>query len=149
MKTLDEVIEKCQENVDLVDRGWWEVDCFLSHEYMVDALHYLKELKEEREQKSQMIEDAHKAIEAEKERITKAVTYNPPLTWDELRQMEGKPVWVEEYDAIDSTRGWRCCRWMLVEFVNDSYMDARNSGGEQYNFDKGDETWQAYRKERG
>ena len=46
MKTLDEVIKKCQENVDLVDRGWWEEDCFLSHEYMVDALHYLKEYRE-------------------------------------------------------------------------------------------------------
>lgn len=48
MKMLDEVIEKCQENVDLVARGWNEEDCFLSHEYMVDMLHYLKEYKKQK-----------------------------------------------------------------------------------------------------
>ena len=48
MKILDEVIEKCQENVDLVDRGEWEGDCFLSHEYMVDILRYLKEYKKQK-----------------------------------------------------------------------------------------------------
>ena len=136
MKTLDEVItalnmcqrcacEKCpyyDPNVDICDDV-----------AQADALHYLKEFQG----LSKMWNDK---LDKEQE--------NPPLDWETLKQMEGKPVWVEEYDAIDSTRGWRCCRWMLVEFVNDFYMDARNSDGEQYNFDKGEETWQAYRKER-
>lgn len=43
MKTLDELIEKCQENVVSVNEGWDEADCFLSYDYMVDTLHYLKE----------------------------------------------------------------------------------------------------------
>ena len=147
MKTLDEVIKAlkhCEDGNITSCLGCPYADedgdaaCF-NHD-REDALHYLKEYR-----------DAYGNVIASMNHHLRKIhelEQNDPLTWDELRTMEGKPVWIEEYDAVDSTRGWRHCRWMLVEFVNDTYMDARNSDGEQYNFDKGEETWQAYRKER-
>ena len=143
MKTLDEVIE-IFEKVVKHDYVWFdEKTALMTIETMTDALQYLREYQ------WQMTNPDGDHQQLEKCRALLQDFYrNDPLSWEELQQMEGKPVWIEEYDAIDSTRGWRCCRWMLVEFINDSYMDARNSDGEQYNFDKGEETWQAYRKER-
>ena len=74
---------------------------------------------------------------------------NPPLSWDELRDMEGKPVWMEQYDPIDEMTGWYTASWYLLEFINNDYLDVRNSDGEQYCFYKDEEKyWRAYRKER-
>ena len=129
MNTLDEV------STALGDATVHLCNIMISKETWHKSLHYLKAYKDDKDDLT-----ALRSYWAEQQA-------NPVLSWDELRQMEGKPVWIEEYDAVDSTRGWRYCRWMLIEFVNDSYMDARNSDGEQYNFDKGEETWQAYRKE--
>ena len=70
---------------------------------------------------------------------------NDPLTWDELKQMVGKPVWVE-----DSGFG----NWLIVDLFGDSggaeYMIARGDQyWEEYMRDEDDGlSWQAYRKER-
>ena len=76
---------------------------------------------------------------------------NVPLTWQELKQMEGKPVWVEVYEPIDEKTGWHTASWKLIEFINDEYFDVRDSDGEQECFYKSENDcycWQAYRKER-
>lgn len=75
---------------------------------------------------------------------------NSPLTWDELKAMVGKPVWVDEYDPIDAHKGWHRCRWYLVNYVNDMYCYVCDSDGEEYHFDLAEynKTWSAYRKER-
>ena len=134
MKSLDEVIKDLEEQIDD------EMNCEYSSNWIVskydveDAIQYLKMYKE-------LANDSVSFVKWKE---------NPPLTWEELRHMEGKPVWIEQFDAIDSTRGWRCCNWMLIEFINNSYLDARNSDGEQYNLNKDEQgyIWQAYRKER-
>ena len=73
---------------------------------------------------------------------------NLPLTWDELRTMEGKPVWVE-YGI-----GFNQKRWVVINSFHNTgsfcYMDV--SGNYPNTFwqkDMGeDEYWQAYRKEK-
>lgn len=127
MKTLDEVIKACQENVNLVDRGEWEEDCFLSHEYMIDALHYLKEYRN-------CIACAYADSYL---RCTKE-DRNDPLTWSELKQMEGKPVWVEDKDCYS--------KW---EIINGVYDDGISFGDYFLNKNEFGIVWQAYRKERG
>lgn len=72
---------------------------------------------------------------------------NPPLTWDELKDMEGKPVWVEylrdgaTYDA----------EWCIVKDIDDNLLHdtegygygRANKYGDGYGIG-----WQAYRRER-
>ena len=143
MKTLDEAIayfdnQTQQRHVYLTED---------TEDIYNDALHYLKELKSERERKSQMLEEAHKAIEAEKKRLLEAFMENPPLTWDELKQMECKPVWVE-YGNFAMSRKGKTKIWLLVDKFEGKYVYMRNCIGTQYFFNKDEEYWQAYRKER-
>lgn len=120
MKTLDEVIFEAPYSLTP-----WEAD----------ALHYLKEFQG----LSKMWND-----KLDKEQA------NPALTWDELRMMEGEPVWVEEYDPIDDNKGWHRCKWYLVNFVNDEYFYVCDNDGEENHFCLAEigKTWTAYRKER-
>lgn len=96
-----------------------------------DALHYLKEY--------QMLQIAYLKAMADLEE-------NPPLTWDELQQMEGKPVWVEDNidEPEDTTKYWAIYRRIEkaqeteYALLSDFYYDKAQYGT----------TWQAYRKER-
>ena len=138
MKTLNEVIEKCQENVDLVARGWDEEDCFLSHEYMVDALHYLKEYQ------GYLI--GKEISEAFDEAFTEM--YNPPLTWDELKTMEGKPVWVE---IENNDPVWAIPMGISTLGDNERMCMVGAEGGHAIHVEVAKDSvngWQAYRKER-
>lgn len=73
---------------------------------------------------------------------------NDPLTWDELKAMEGKPVWMEYGISFNQKR------WVVIHSFHNTgsfcYMDV--SGNYPNTFwqkDMGeDEFWQAYRKER-
>lgn len=67
---------------------------------------------------------------------------NEPLSWDELKQMEGKPVWVEH----KLFKGWRLVGWQ----ANDHMMNLVGSYSEQLPLFEDDcgNGWQAYRKER-
>ena len=66
---------------------------------------------------------------------------NPPLTWEELKTMEGKPVWVEERD---------CYYWAVIgkyeSTTSHEFLCLRGL----FLMDKDDygKTWQAFRKER-
>ena len=88
-----------------------------------DALHYLKMFRDTinalNVERENCIEAACKYIEAEKELESQKVQMmwvdkhfqfevsdNPSLTWDELKQMEGKPVWVEEIGGKYATPHW-------------------------------------------
>lgn len=113
MKTLDEVIA-IMEGLELIDWG-------------ADALQWLKGYK------------AH--IELDRLR-DKCEAENEPLTWDELRTMEGKPVWVECKYFIRP-------HWVILTdvydekamFIGDRIVDS------ELKEEMGD-VWQAYRKER-
>ncbi len=74
---------------------------------------------------------------------------NEPLTWDELQQMEGKPVWVEWAEVIIGDY-FQFHEWFLVEWINDNENEIimRNKYGKRMIRHKNDNDWQAYRKER-
>lgn len=126
MRTLDEVIKAmsiCKnEDTDRTCEGCPMPDTEMCiNELMTDALQYLKWYKE-------LADDSETFAEWKE---------NPPLTWDELKSMEGKPVWVEykEYGF-----------WHIVQaFVDDEIMMVLPLD----EFPKKDiGKWRAYRKER-
>lgn len=129
MKTLDETIKNLEDATEhlssmLISIATWN-----------DALNYLKAYRDNRDDLT-----ALRAYWAEQQA-------NPPLTWDELKAMEGKPVWVEylrdgaAYDA----------EWCIVKDIDDDILHdtegygygRANKYGDGYGVG-----WQAYRKER-
>lgn len=146
MKTLDEVIkalEICTSGYCSNPDGYCpylniDNDCD-TRLRKLDALEYLKKLKR---------------IEAKIEKIaignvedTLSKMDNPPLTWDELKTMEGKPVWLER------TEKYCVPRWAIVDeiykwdSIDDSTVIMQPEDEELFLSDLG-KSWQAYRKER-
>ena len=144
MKTLDEVIA-CLDgcgHIDCDDCPYHyedekiEVDdCAQSYK---DALHYLKEYKR--------VQTKIEKIALGNIEDTLVKLDNKPLTWDELKTMEGKPVWVE---------CWLGKRWGIIEKIDNvdgveiAYCIV--SPGHRWSLyaEDTDKIWQAYRKERG
>ena len=137
MKTLDEVIDIMEHPLYGADDGFAEI----AEDDLADALHYLRELQLFRE--TPVMQGIHKAQE---EYATYPVEdWNPALTWEQLKQMEGKPVWLVNTATEEA-------EWVLVgEWLDDDEMricrmwqdDADYIIRELYG-----DTWQAYRKER-
>ena len=128
MKTLDEVIA-LMEGIEWEDWG-------------KDALHYLKEYRAEKD-KVEFLRAHIQCLEEDEQR-------NDPLTWDQLKQMEGKPVWVEgEHGCIWDQKSWVLIR---LDKENDDLIICVGTDNGHYEFaiDKEDygTDWQAYRKER-
>ena len=128
MKTLDEVI-KAQERCGTYPNCHF---CFLHSgpmcEWIRDALQWLKGYK------------AH--IELDRLR-DKCEAKNDPLTWEELKSMEGKPVWVED-------DFYKKGEWLLIQMVegNDIWYVDRWAQKDKFYRDNFGRLWQAYRKER-
>lgn len=138
MKTLDEVItsmnhvEFCCTNCKL-QFDCDEIECFLE-----DALYYLNIL--------QKMQKAQPVTKGEWDEL-----YNTPLTWDELRTMEAKPVWLESHGDISEFTGWCIVSRALSDrahFILSHYDDNFLT----YEMALPDITfgrdWQVYRKER-
>lgn len=72
---------------------------------------------------------------------------NVALSWDELKQMEGKPVFVEERYRNGDLKS---SGWWLIDFWNDDQICLRDQGGNPWNEHRSNygRDWQAYRKER-
>ena len=157
MKTLDEVIK------DIECKGIsyccypQKDDCPYHCKFSCDdALHYLKEYKEkEKVLKIRMAEfkRGFEQLGIEWARIKD----NPPLTWDELHEMEGKPIWVEEFFPVmeDETgatedEGEYEKYWAIIDKVDPKkiYITWHNGNFQSLPLLLMDETWQAYRKER-
>lgn len=154
MKTLDEVIE------------YFSNQCKMRHVYLTedadarfaDALHYLKEYRDEGINLGKLREQieayAEKRVQME-DILTDYVALkqywaeqqeNPSLTWNELKQMEGKPVWVE----IVAPDNWKA--WFLISAIDDGFLWVFDSKGDAHNLPRvclDTRLWQAYRKERG
>lgn len=137
MKTLDEVIKanECCDHGEMDSRC---EDCPYSGigaccaERETDALHYLREY-----QKLGSID----AIA-----FTEDADDNPPLTWDELKQMEGKPVWLEDHFQND-VKTWCIVKRIVKDedceyIIFDGIYFPKNYFGEKI------DGWQAYKKER-
>lgn len=129
MKTLDEVIN------ELEDEGLF-----------ADALHYLKEYKANREDPDGDHQQLKKC-----RALLQDFYRNDPLSWDELKQMEGKPVWVEVLDDTGDHYKWRGDGWYIVKDFSQGYYGGychlepnyRTWTEKTYS-----DLWQAYRKER-
>ena len=129
MKTLNEVI-KANE---CCDHGEPDSKCencpyngigACCAERESDALHYLKDMKNLEEDYDILYNKYWREFNQQQE--------NPPLTWDELKQMEGKPVWIEGPFITEGPH------WIIV---GPSYL----FNGKIVGYGK---TWQAYRKEK-
>lgn len=123
MKTLDEIIKALE--VCTSDRGGcgecpFNDNCKPDDKWD-DALHYLKHLQEYYE-------------------MSKEHEPNDPLTWDELRQMEGKPVWIQEGDHS---------YWIIIKNFSETIYGYHwlNSAEGSLEKEYMGISWQAYRKE--
>ena len=151
MKTLDEVIKALEicanEDTYRTCKDCPYPDNSMCINYLQnDALHYLKEYRDAKDKIDStrlayldILTDyvALKNYWAEQQE-------NEPLTWDELKQMEGKPVWVEYGTFSDS--GWA----LISEISEQGCIEFLLSWGLRLVMQKGaiGKTWQAYRKER-
>lgn len=133
MKTLDEVIENLSVKQSLKDLGHRP-----DPDEIADALYYLREYREKKHEISDISTDyiAMKNYWMEQQ-------MNPPLTWDELKEMEGKPVWVEYISEK---------RWIVIKEFRESISGMEylvsTDNGLFFPQRMDDKTWQAYRKER-
>ena len=142
MKTLDELIKALE--MCTADKCVCLYGCPYSHladgddgcEYHAipamqrDALYYLKEFQRYQNTPSRL---GHMALVDYFEEPQK----NEPLTWDELKGMIGKPVWVEP-----------CKEWMLITEVEAvPHVWLLGLDGLDYDMPL-HKDWQAYRKER-
>ena len=171
MKTLDEVIKafsKANKEVGCGDCKFNDAEsddipCEMNDCFFNDALFYLKEYQkvdsnywsEKAISELNNIADAYflRAYREDKDELTALLAYrkeqneNAPLTWSELKQMEGKPVWVEYISCNRKA-------WAIVDcFYTDAFLKDRMNVAlphDYWNLEKEmmGKTWQAYRKER-
>lgn len=156
MKTLDEVIFEAPYSPTP-----WEAD----------AIHYLREYKikrnmiftriqacDNREKRLQeeiaLYQEAVKNCEAAESKYRQLAqdlreVGNPPLTWDELRTMVGKPVWI---DSVPLVRRWVIIKKFHPIGGNKNLFDMEVEDGAHFlrkNMRRDDGAWwQAYRKEQ-
>ena len=155
MKTLDEVIkamELCDSDEGTCRGCAYEPDCdqkaSLGHERKRnDALHYLREYRTCREDLIMNCK-RHEELYIQYRDMIDELERNEPLTWNELMQMIGKPVWIEEGTDFEMKH------WFIVPWPHPSYKHNRlekdqiGEGWSCYHKDNLGKTWQAYRKER-
>jgi len=136
MKSLDEVI------------AYFDYQTQQRHVYLTEdadarfaeALHYLKEYKKDQEDPDG---DHQQLIKAQK--LLSEFFQNEPLSWADLKEMVGKPVWVQW-----TVKGeWHHGDWNLVHALIDDRIWFVDGNGEITDVPEElmDETWKAYRKE--
>lgn len=167
MITLDEVIDKLIECHTRWCR-WSETSDIVERDAVEEAICYLREYRDKAHRLDIDIADHRRSFEQlviEIERYQEAVKNceeaenkyrqlaqnlgevgNPPLDWDELKQMTGKPVWIEHLETGTPHGEWTIVQTPAV--FGDVYLVTRyRDRYVLYEKDLG-ETWQAYRKER-
>ena len=142
MRTLDEVIKTLE---DCEVRGG-----FFDWKYGIsDAVHYLQNYRDskawlelEKRNYLEAVDNCEKA-EAKYTKMILDAKRNDPLSWDDLCQMIGKPVWIEEPGLK---------HWVIISHIVDPDTDYERlfTYGMVYpqTFYKNHNNWQAYRKER-
>lgn len=126
MKSLDEVIEL---NENILTFAYLPKDDTTTTAGL--SLFYLREYREIKNHLACM-------NNAEIRGDNTQIINNPPLTWDELRQMEGKPVWVEEKGMLSI--------WIIIGDVTENWLYSTDCN--TYRHEDQGKIWQAYRKER-
>ena len=157
MKTLNEVIDSItkQSGLEIRDVRKPEKDRFwVDRETYNDALHYLREYRSDMkhwESDRKGYEDWIEQYKDARNKHQQAVIElkrNDPLTWDELKGMEGKPVWVE-YNLHLSDEDARSRMWIIVQKIMPWRQDNELIYYSGFVFGKEEigKTWNAYRKE--
>lgn len=146
MKTLDEVIyayERCRSEDVMAGCGvcaYHDVPhCGCKCERNDDALHYLKEYRETKKHLA-CLDDAE--IRGDDTQVVN----NPPLDWETLKQMEGKPVWFEYDNHLSGRKQIKYKVWDVIDWVTEDLILVK--GEFCYQKDEFGDVWQAYRKER-
>lgn len=127
MKTLNEVIsgfECCYINTDCENDCDGERCPYMDGEKSCeirlreDIADYLKEYQRTK----QKLLDGMKVLEFKAEMFTNAmkdIENNPPLTWDELKLMKGKPVWLEyDNNGIETLSYPR--QWVIISLIDNT-----------------------------
>ena len=130
MMTLDELIDWLEKTVMPIS----------FEAVKKETIHYLREYREMKQHLACMDSGEIRGDATQ-------IVNNPPLTWDELKQMEGKPVWVEEPYNGEWHGNWAViCSVGEYEYDDDPYMSMTD---DSFYLKSGCGTrWQAYRKER-
>lgn len=160
MKTLDEVIkafEICDETVTANCPDCpYDIDCenVPGEGLRTDALHYLKEYRNKEMFYNQSVDHMVLMMNEHEDRVAMYLAEmhkNNPLTWSELKQMEGKPIWLEyNFQIGDKEFRDKSKRWCIIgEFKpwHDTEITITENG---FVLSKNEQVkcWQAYRKER-
>ena len=153
MKTLDEVITAMENLTTCDDTGF----SYIAHDDVVDAVHYLVEYRA-CQQHMEVVEQIRQDAVRQRDAHIKALgelNRNEPLTCEDLRQMKGKPVWIEEYWApldgeVDSEK-----YWAIIAYENERRIGVQSAKIRQGllfetmgDVGNGTYRWQAFRKER-
>ena len=131
MKTLDEVIKELENRQNFI--MYYGQD---GTEWQSDELYYLKEYRNQKEQ-IDALPDYYNLVNFWTESHA-----NPELTWEELEQMEGKPIWL----VSGNYAGWE-----IIEYIGKSLITKNNileTNYEVYHQKDFNKSWQAYRKEQ-
>lgn len=152
MKTLDEVIAMLEAYPVTPSSLDFDVTIVRVSD-IDDVLHYLKEYRERKEMlrywgekaisEQQNVVDAYMLYKIASEKRKKE---NPLLAWDELKTMEGKPVWIEAKSiSVGVSPYWK--DWYIIKsFTDDEYMLCND--GYEWGKETQGSMWQAYQKER-
>ena len=145
-RTLDEVIDCAEKWTENFDEGSLEKKMlFYLKMYRSDSRQWEADRKAYEDNRKQKLAECEAARDKYIARLKELEigTLNNPLTWDELKTMVGKPVWVEALLYK---------QWAIIAYVGDEHLrfegvslyapESRVYMGE-------DDGWQAYRKERG
>lgn len=146
MKSLNEVIKKfelCNSySYDMCNNScpYFDDKCACDP----DALYYLLEYREMKEHLACLDDSEIRGDDTQ-------IVNNPPLTWDELKDMEGKPIWLESHGNITEFTGWAIINEILsdrIYFILSQHDDGFISTEIAVpNFTINKE-WNVYRKER-
>ena len=141
MKTVDEVIDGLRDRIGFGDP------------VLVDAIHYLEEYRSDKViwevTRNGYLDwiDQYKESHEKYQQAVIELEKNPPLSWDELKQMVGKPVWVEYegytpdweiIETVGATRG-------TVDDFTGNFIETHMSILHKDDLGK---TWRAFRHER-
>lgn len=104
-----------------------------------DALHYLKTI----ETTETLYHDAVNKLSKWEDEDWKDRCL--PLTWDELKQMEGKPIWLEYDNHLSGRKQIKYKIWEVIDLIIEDMILVK--GGFNYQKNEFGDVWQAYRKE--
>ena len=156
MKTLEETIEGMTA---LLLSG----ECIDLSDVVTSARHYLKEYQASKEalviDRERFTEaclhhmEAKEKLEAQRIQmmwVDKNFSFeepNNPLTWDELKTMEGKPVWIE-CPTISNADRWTVIKKFNPVGGNKNLFEMETEDGGLFLRKNQGKIWNAYRKER-